>query len=409
MNMKNFDVSKIRSDFPILKKKLPGKSLIYFDNASTTQKPQSVIDAINEFYLTSNANVHRGVYELSERATNGYHRARVKIAKFINAADWRSIIFTSGTTESLNLVAQAWGRANLRAGDEICITQMEHHSNIVPWQLIAGETGAMLKAIPIHANGTLDIREIEKFVNPKTKIVSLIHESNVFGTINSLSEIISRAKQVGAKTVVDAAQSVPHFPVDVTELDCAFLAFSGHKMLGPTGIGILYGKPDLLEKMPPFLSGGDMINTVTLEKSTWNSIPYKFEAGTPKIAQAIGFGAAIDYLNSVGLPQIVEYEKELMTYTLGRFKELSDLKLFGPEKNRGPVFSFNFSSIHPHDLAQFLDQDGIAIRAGHHCAQPVMDRLNISATARVSLYFYNTIKEIEQLCESLVRIKSVFV
>lgn len=406
--MKKFDVSKIRSDFPILKEKSRGKPLIYFDNASTTQKPQQVIDAISEFYITSNANVHRGVYELSEKATNRYHSARVKIAKFINAGDWRSIIFTSGTTESLNLVAQTWGRTNLRGGDEICITEMEHHSNIVPWQIIARETGAKLKAIPIHTDGTLDIMEIEKLINPKTKIVSLIHESNVFGTINSLTEIINRAKQVGAITVIDAAQSVPHFPVDVAELDCDFLAFSGHKMLGPTGIGVLYGKPDLLEQMPPFLGGGDMINTVTLEESTWNSIPYKFEAGTPKIAQAVGFGAALDYLNSVGFSQIVTYEEQLMTYALRRFNELPDLHLFGPEKTRGPVFSFNFSSIHPHDLAQFLDQDGIAIRAGHHCAQPIMDRLNVSATARVSLYFYNTVKEIDQLYESLIRIKSVF-
>jgi cysteine desulfurase/selenocysteine lyase len=406
--MKMFDVNRIRSDFPILQKKSRGKPLIYLDNASTTQKPQLVIDAISEFYETSNANVHRGVYELSEKATEGYHRTRVELAEFINAEDWRSIIFTSGTTESLNLVAQSWGRANLKAGDEICITQMEHHSNIVPWQLIAGETGVKIKAIPIHTDGTLDIREIEKLVNPKTKIVSLIHESNVFGTINSLAEIISRAKQVGAITVIDAAQSVPHFPVDIAELDCDFLAFSGHKMLGPTGIGVLYGKPDLLKNMPPFLGGGDMINTVTLEESTWNDIPHKFEAGTPKIAQVAGFGAAIEYLNSVGLSQIVDYERKLMTYALKRFNELPDLKLFGPEKSRGPVFSFNFGSIHPHDLAQFLDQDGIAIRAGHHCAQPVMDRLNISATARASLYFYNTAEEIDQLCESLIKIKSVF-
>lgn len=403
--MSKVAINKIRSDFPIF----ADRSLVYLDSAATTQKPQQVINSISDFYSTSYANVHRGIYDLSMKATEAYHSARLKVANFINASDWRSIVFTSGTTESINLVAYSWVRKNLRKGDEILITEMEHHSNIVPWQLVAEGTGIILKYIPINTDGTLDLSNIDELITNKTKLVSVIHQSNVFGTINPIKEIINKAKQVEAITMIDAAQSIPHSTIDVQDLDCDFLAFSGHKMLGPTGIGVLYGKTKLLESMPPFMGGGDMINSVTMTESTWNDIPYKFEAGTPKIAQAIGLGAAIDYINEIGLTNIQDYVKHLINVTMEKLRAINGLTIYGHQVGESSsVISFNLKDIHPHDLAQFLDQDGISVRAGHHCAQPIMDRLDVSSTIRASFYLYNTEEEIDKLCTSLIKTANFF-
>ncbi len=403
--MSKFDITKIRSDFPIF----ADKSLVYLDSAATTQKPKQVIDAVSDFYSNNYANVHRGIYELSMKATEAFESARQKAANFINASDWRSIVFTGGTTESINLVAYSWARNNLNNGDEILITEMEHHSNIVPWQLIAKDTGAKLKYIPINMDGTLDLNNIDNLITNRTKLVSVIHQSNVFGTINPIKNIINHAKKVNAITFIDAAQSIPHSRIDVRDLDCDFLAFSGHKMLGPTGIGILYGKTELLDSMPPFMGGGDMINSVTMCESTWNDIPYKFEAGTPKIAQAIGLGAAIDYINSIGIEKIYEYEQSLLRIALDKLKSIDGLEIYGHQNSEnGAVISFNLEGVHPHDLAQFLDQDEIAVRAGHHCAQPVMDKLGVSSTIRASFYLYNTEEEIDILCKSLKKTANFF-
>jgi len=403
--MSKFDVNKIRSDFPIFK----DKALVYLDSAATTQKPKQVINAVSDFYSNSYANVHRGIYELSIKATEAYHSARLKVANFINSSDWRSIVFTSGTTESINLVAYSWVRKNLKNGDEILITEMEHHSNIVPWQLVAKETGVILKYIPINTNGTLDLSNIDELITNKTKLVSIIHQSNVFGTINPIKKIIYQAKQVGAITIIDAAQSIPHSNVNVQDLDCDFLAFSGHKMLGPTGIGVLYGKTELLESMTPFMGGGDMINSVTMTESTWNDIPYKFEAGTPKIAQAIGLGAAIDYIIAIGLTNIQNHVKHLINIALEKLRTIDGLEIYGYQVGESSsVISFNLEGVHPHDLAQFLDQDGIAVRAGHHCAQPIMDKLGVSSTIRTSYYLYNTKAEIDKLCDSLTKTANFF-
>lgn len=403
--MSKLNINKIRSDFPIF----ADKALIYLDSAATTQKPKQVIEAVSDYYSNYYANVHRGIYDLSIKATEAYQSARQKVADFINAKDWRSIVFTGGTTESINLVAYSWARKNLKNGDEILITEMEHHSNIVPWQLVAEETGVILKYIPINIDGTLDLNNINKLITNKTKLVSIIHQSNVFGTINPIKKIINHAKKVNAITFIDAAQSIPHSPVDVQDMDCDFLAFSGHKMLGPTGIGVLYGKTELLESMAPFMGGGDMINSVTMSESIWNDIPYKFEAGTPKIAQAIGLGAAIDYLNDIGMNNIDEYLKDLTIIALEKLKSIDGLKIYGHQIGKsGSVISFNLKGIHSHDLAQFLDQDGIAVRAGHHCAQPIMDKLGVSSTIRVSFYLYNTEEEINLLCESLINTAKFF-
>ncbi len=396
-----FDIQKVRADFPNLRQQVHGKPLVYLDNAATTHKPQSVIDTVNKFYCEYNANVHRALYQHAAEATAAYEATRDKVARLINSPDPRSIIFTSGTTESINLVANAWGRHNLQPGDEILVTEMEHHSNLIPWQLIARDTGATLKFIPITADGVLDLTDPDQYFTARTKLVAFIQHSNVFGTINPAKQIIEMARQVGAITVVDAAQSVPHNPVNVTELNCDFLAFSGHKMLGPTGVGVLYGQPEILEQMPPFLGGGEMIRTVTMEKSTWNEIPWKFEAGTPKIAQVIGLDTAIDYLVHLGFDAIGEYEKELTGYTLKRLAGIDGLKIHGRATQRGPVISFNIDKVHPHDLAQFLDEEGVAIRAGHHCAQPALQKIGVPATSRVSLYFYNTRSEIEILIDSI--------
>ena len=393
-----FDVKNIRKDFPIFAEQ--PDNFVYLDSSATTLKPQSVIDAVAGYYSKYSANVHRSIYSIGEEATAEYEGSRTKVANFINS-DSKSIIFTRGTTESINLVAYTWARKNIKVGDEILLTEMEHHSNLIPWQLCAQETGAILKHIPFNEDGTLDLSEPEKWFTHKTKLVAVIHQSNVFGTVNPIKDIIKMAHDVGAIVLVDAAQSVPHQTVDVQDMDCDFLAFSGHKMLGPTGVGVLYGKPELLEAMPPFLGGGEMIRTVSLNDSTWNDIPWKFEAGTPNIAQAIGLGAAIDYINKIRLEKIHEYEQELLNYALEKMQEIPGINIYGAAQKRGAVISFNVENIHPHDLAQFLDNDGIAIRAGHHCAQPIMKKLGVSATGRASFYVYNSKEDVVLLCESI--------
>ena len=393
-----FDVKNIRRDFPIFANQ--PDNFVYLDSSATTLKPQSVIDAVAGYYSKYSANVHRSIYAIGEEATAEYEGSRLKVAKLINA-NTKSIIFTRGTTESINLVAYTWARKNIKAGDEILLTEMEHHSNLIPWQLCAQETGAILKHIPFNEDGTLDLSDPEKWFTHKTKLVSVIHQSNVFGTVNPIKDIIKIAHDVGAIVLVDAAQSVPHQTVDVQDMDCDFLAFSGHKMLGPTGVGVLYGKPELLEEMPPFLGGGEMIRTVSLNDSTWNDIPWKFEAGTPNIAQAIGLGAAVDYINQIGMETIHNREQELLNYALEKMLEIPEINIYGAAPERGAVISFNVDNIHPHDLAQFLDYDGIAIRAGHHCAQPIMKKLGVSATGRASFYVYNSKDDVDRLCESI--------
>ncbi len=397
------DVETLRNDFPIFQRTVRGKRLIYLDSAATSQKPQCVIDAEREFYERYNANVHRGAYLIAEEATAAYESAREKVAKFINAPNRDCIVFTRGTTEAINLVAYSWGLANLREGDEILLTEMEHHSNIVPWQLIAERTGAKIKVVPITDDGLLDMDAFERLLTERVKIVAVTHVSNVLGTINPVHEICRKAHEVGAVVLVDGAQAAPHLPVDVQAIGCDFYALSGHKMCGPTGVGALYGRKELLEAMPPFLGGGEMIRTVTFERTTFNDVPYKFEAGTPPIAQAVGLGVAVDYLTKIGIERIRAHEVELVTYALERLREIDDITIYGaaPPEQRGGVIAFNIGNIHPHDLATFLDAHGICIRAGHHCAQPLMRRLNVAATARASFYLYNTPDEINALIEAL--------
>lgn len=394
------DVKRLRQDFPSLEQMVHGKPLIYLDNAATTHKPRAVIGKVVEYYEQYTANVHRGIYASSVRATEEYEGAREKVAQFINAES-RSIIFTKGTTDAINLVASTYGRQYLQPGDEVLLTEMEHHSNLIPWQLLAREKGLRLRFIPFLPNGTLDLSEPERYFTAQTKLVAVIHQSNVFGTINPVKQLVSLAHAVEAPILIDAAQSVPHNTVDVQALDCDFLAFSGHKMLGPTGIGVLYGKTRWLESLDPFQGGGEMISTVTLQEASWNDIPYKFEAGTPNIAQAIGLGAAVDYLQTVGLGNLQAYERKLTEDLLNALAEIPGINIYGQAKDRGAVVSFNIDGLHPHDVAQFLDQDGIAIRAGHHCAQPIMDKLGVAATNRVSLYLYNQPGDLDALCESL--------
>ena len=394
------DVKNIREDFPIFTER--DDNFVYLDSSATTLKPQTVIDAVADYYSKYSANVHRSIYSIGEKATEKYEGSRSKVAKLINANS-NSIIFTRGTTESINLVAYTWARKNLKSGDEILLTEMEHHSNLIPWQICSQETGAVLKFIPFNEDGTLDLSDPEKWFTNKTKLVAVIHQSNVFGTVNPIKDIIKLAKSVSAVTLIDAAQSVPHQKVDVQELDCDFLAFSGHKMLGPTGVGVLYGKPEILEEMPPFMGGGEMIRTVSLNESTWNDIPWKFEAGTPNIAQAIGLGSAIDYINEIGLDKIHEHEQDILTYALEKMQKIPEVNIYGSADERGAVISFNLKNIHPHDLSQLLDNDGIAIRAGHHCAQPIMKKLGVSATGRASFYLYNSKEDVDRLCESLVK------
>lgn len=404
------DVEKIRADFPVLKVEAhPGKPLVYLDNAATSQKPSAVIEAMTAYYQGYNANVHRGIHRLSEDATAAYEGARERIARFINAPSSEQVIYVRNTTEALNLVASTWGRVNISAGDEILLTEMEHHSNIVPWQILAQEKGAVIRYIPFTAEGTLDLSNLDSLLTERTKLVSFAGMSNVFGTINPAREIITAAQAVGAVTVVDAAQTVPHMPVDVQALDCDFMAFSGHKMCGPTGIGILYGKRELLEAMPPFMGGGDMIRRVRLEGSTWNDLPWKFEAGTPSIAEGIGLGAAVDCLNGIGMEAIHAYEQFITGYALEALSEIEGVRLLGPPATqKGGVAAFMLEGVHPHDIAQLLDEDGIAIRAGHHCAMPLHEKLAIPASARASFYLYTTTAEVDKLVTGLHRVKKVF-
>ncbi|PIY95749.1 MAG: cysteine desulfurase [Candidatus Kerfeldbacteria bacterium CG_4_10_14_0_8_um_filter_42_10] len=400
---------EIKKDFPIFKRKINGQKLVYLDNAATTQKPQIVIDTLKDFYEHHNANIHRGIYRLSEEATELYETAREKVRKFIEAKETEEIIFTRGTTESINLVAYAWGRQNIEKGDEIIVTEMEHHSNLVPWQVLAKEKEATLKFIPIDNEGHLQITGLDSLLSKKTKLLALTHVSNVLGVVNPLKEIITKAHSNGTRVLVDGAQAVPYLPVDVSELDCDFYAFSGHKMLGPTGIGVLYGKKELLEAMPPFMSGGDMIEEVTKERTTWNDLPAKFEAGTMPIAQAVGLGAAIDYLNDVGLENIWQHEQTIITYALEKIKAVPGIKIYGPlePKDKGGILSFNIGEIHPHDLASIFDEAGVAIRAGHHCAQVLLNRLGTQATARASFYLYNDQADVDKLVEVINKAKEL--
>jgi cysteine desulfurase/selenocysteine lyase len=403
--LENFDPNHIREDFPIYTNS--EVSLVYLDNAATTQRPQAVLDAVNRYYTEFNANVHRALYNFGEKATTAYEDARQTIADFIGA-DNTSIIFTGGTTESINLAAYAWARTNLTSEDEILVTEMEHHSNLVPWQLAAQATGASLKYIPFNDDGSLDLEDPDKYFTAKTKFVAVIHQSNVLGTVNPVKDIVRMAHDVGAVTLVDGAQWVPHGLTDIKDIDCDFYAFSGHKMLGPTGIGILYGKPELLEEMQPFQGGGEMIKSVTMEQATWNDIPYKFEAGTPNIAQAIGLGAAVKYIQGIGLDIIQNHGRDLTKYAMKQLTQMDAIKIHGNQHDRGPVISFEVTGIHPHDLAQFLDQDGIAIRAGQLCAQPIMDKLGVFSTNRASFYIYNNEQDIDTFCESIDKTTQIF-
>ena len=396
--MQMVDFKTIIKDFPILNRRINENKLIYFDNAATSQKPKVVIDTLSDFYSNNNANIHRGVHTLSMESTYLYDEAKEKIAEFINAPNSNSIIFTRGTTESLNLIADSWGQTNLKESDNIVITELEHHSNIVPWQELIKKTKSKLRYIPINSDGTLNMSNINNIITKNTKLVSMAHISNGIGTINNIKEIIKIAKSVGATTVIDAAQSVPHMPIDVLDLDCDFLAFSGHKMLAPTGIGVLYGKKELLESMPPYQKGGDMILEVTYDKSTWNEIPFKFEAGTPNIAGAIGLGAATNYLMEIGMQNIRDHEIEITKYAYNNLMNIDGIEILGPENIdiRAGLISFNIPNIHPHDLGTFLDSKGIAIRTGHHCAMPLIKKLGRHSSARASFYIYNTNHEVDK-------------
>ena len=406
----SIDVRSIRKQFPIFQRETSdGVPLVYLDSTATSQKPLAVIEAMDSYYRRSNANIHRGVHTLAEEATALYEGAREKIAQFINAPSAKQIIYTRNTTESINLVAYSWARANLKAGDLVILTEMEHHSNLVPWQMLQAERGIELDFIPVTEDGLLDLDTYKTLLDRTPKLVSFTHMSNVLGTINPAGEIIRLAHEAGAVTLVDAAQSVPHLKVDVQALDADFFAFSAHKMCGPTGIGVLYGKKDLLESMPPFLGGGDMIKEVKLRSFRANTLPHKFEAGTPAIAEAVGFGAAVDYLNSIGMDAIAAYEHEITEYALERLEEVPGIKLYGPSADKkGGVASFTFEGIHPHDVAQILDRDGIAIRAGHHCAQPLHEKYGIPATSRASFYLYNTKEEVDLLVNGLYKVKELF-
>ena len=404
----SFDVEAIRKDFPILNREVQGNPLVYLDNAATSQKPQSVIDKLVSYYSEINANVHRGVHTLSQEATEEYEGARSKVRNLINAKEDAEIIFTRGTTEGINLVAQTLGVQRVGEGDEVIISNMEHHSNVVPWQILCDQIGAHLRVVPINDDGELLMDEYEKLLSPRTKLVSIVHLSNALGTINPVKDIVAIAHQHGVSVLLDGAQSAPHLPVDVQDLDCDFYTFSGHKLYGPTGIGILYGKRELLESMPPFQSGGDMIKSVTFEKTLYNDLPYKFEAGTPHIAGAIGLGAAVDYVNNIGLDRAAAYEHELLEYGTEQLQAIEGLKLIGTAQHKSGVLSFLLEGIHPHDIGTVLDTQGIAIRTGHHCTQPLMQRFQIPATARASLAFYNTKAEIDALVEGIHKTFEVF-
>ncbi len=405
---KIFDIEKIRADYPILKTVVHGKPLCYLDNAATTQKPQAVIDKLVEYYSTMNANIHRGVHYLSELSTKEFEDSRIKIKNFINAKSEKEIIFTKGTTDSLNLAATAFDRGKLKSGDEIIITGMEHHSNIVPWQLIAKDKNIKLRVVPITDTGEIIFEEFEKMINEKTKLVSVVYVSNSLGTVNPVEKIIKTAHRYNLPVILDAAQAIQHLSIDVQKLDCDMLAFSGHKIYGPTGIGVLYGKEKLLNELPPYQGGGDMISKVTFEETTFNSLPYKFEAGTSNIADAIGLGTAIDYISGTGINAIAKHEGELLAYTTERISELPEVKIIGQAKEKSSVLSFVIDNIHPHDVGTFLDFEGVAVRTGHHCTQPVMDRYCIPATTRASFAMYNTKEEVGILINSLKKVIEVF-
>lgn len=407
INRLPYDVQKVRADFPILNERVHGKPLVYLDNAATTQKPQSVLDTLTHYYEHDNANIHRGVHLLSERATHAYEQARVKVQKFLNAAKSNEIIYVRNATEGINLVAQTYGRRNIGEGDEIIISAMEHHCNIVPWQMLCEEKSAKLRVIPMNDAGELLLDEYEKLITPRTKFVSIVHMSNALGTINPVRQMIDTAHANGIPVLLDAAQSAYHIPLDVQALDCDFLVFSGHKLYGPTGIGVLYGKEEFLNTMPPWMGGGDMIRSVTFEKTTYNALPYKFEAGTPHIAGGIGLGAAIDYLNQLGMDRLAGHEHDLLEYGTDALQSVPGLTLIGTATAKASVFSFILEGVHPHDIGTILDQEGIAIRTGHHCAQPVMQRYSIPATARASLACYNTKEEIDVLVRGLRRVAEV--
>ena len=403
-----FDINKVRGDFPILKQMVNGNPLVYLDNGATSQKPQSVIDAIVNYYTTTNSNVHRGVHTMSQQATDSYEGARAKIRQFINAGDDKEIIYTRNTTEGINLVAHSYGRQNVGPGDDIIVSNMEHHSNIVPWQMLCEEKGANLRVVPIDDTGEMVMDEYEKMLSSRTKLVSITHVSNALGTILPAAQIAAMAHAHGAPVLLDGAQAVPHMPVDMKELDCDFYVFSGHKLFGPTGIGILYGKAEYLEAMPPFLGGGEMIKSVTFERTIYNDLPYKFEGGTPDIAGAIGLGAAIDYVANLGFDRITAHEEELLRYGTEALSSIDGLRIIGTAEHKAGILSFVMDKAHPHDIGTILDEQGIAVRTGHHCAQPVMARFQIPATARASLAFYNTKEDIDALVKGIDRVLEVF-
>jgi cysteine desulfurase/selenocysteine lyase len=398
-----FDVSRIREDFPILSRLVHGKPLVYMDNAATSQKPRSVINSLVDYYEGYNSNVHRGVHALSMEATDAMEEARQKVADFINAETPESIIWTRNTTEAINLVANTWAREHIKPGDEIVLTAIEHHSNLVPWQRIAAETGGTLRFLPLGEDGNLDLSDVDSIITPRTRLLSMVHMANSLGTINSVKDLAARARAVGAAVMIDGAQSVPHMPVDVRDLDCDFLAFSGHKMLGPTGIGVLYVRRDVLEPMEPFLTGGEMVLEVSYESAKWNGLPMRFEAGTPNIADAIGLGAAIDYLDALGMENVREHELQLTGYALNAFKDLEDIDIFGPKDpaRQGGIITFHNGEVHPHDLGTVLDRQGIAVRTGHHCTMPVMRTLGVAATTRASFYVYNSEDEVDMLVDGV--------
>ncbi len=402
------DIQKIRNDFPNLRIEVHGKPLVYLDNAATTLKPQKVIDKITWFYSRGTSNVHRGVHYLSEQATAEYERSRDKIKKFINAAKSSEVIFTSGATASMNLVMSSYGRSQLKEGDEILISEMEHHSNIVPWQILCQENGCVLKVAPMNDNGEILLDEYKALLSPKVKLVSMVYISNSLGTVNPVKEIIATAHACGAAVLIDAAQAAGHIAIDVQDLDCDFLAFSGHKIFGPTGTGVLYGKAALLNRMPPYQSGGDMITSVTFEKTTYNILPYKFEAGTPNIAGVIGLGAAVDYLQDIGMDAISAYEKGLLAYGTEKLKAIPDLRIIGTAKEKASIISFVLPNIHAHDLGTLVDEEGVALRTGHHCTQPVMNHFKVPATSRASMCFYNTKEEIDRLADAIRQAKTLF-
>lgn len=402
------DVAAIRKDFPVLDQKVEGHPLVYLDNAASSQKPRAVINAVSRYYETTHANVHRGLHELSMRATKAYEAARGKVATFIGASEPDEVIFVRGTTEAINLVAHSWGTANVGSGDEILLTILEHHSNIVPWQMLAAQTGARLRYVEIDADGRLLIDQLEDLLSERTKLVAMTHVSNGIGTINPIEEIAETVHAAGALLLVDGAQAAPHLPIDVCELGCDFYTLSGHKMCGPTGIGVLWGRPELLESMPPYQGGGEMIETVELDRSTYKAAPHKFEAGTPNIAGAVGLGAAIDYLEGIGRERLRQHEEDLIAYAIERAREVPGLRGFGPETERVAVLSFEVEGIHPHDMAQFLNSQGIAVRAGHHCNQPLMRWLGVSATTRASFYLYNDRDDVDTLCGVLIEARAFF-